>query len=458
MNVVLFVIDDLGATDLGCYGSTFYETPRLDKLAGSGMRFTSAYAACPVCSPTRASIMTGRYPARVGITDFISDSNTPETWNRNTKLLPARYEHQLALDEVTIAESLRGAGYATFLAGKWHLGGTGFLPTDQGFDVNKGGTRAGSPRSYFSPYNNPLLKDGPDGEDLSKRLADEACHFIAENSDKPFFAYIPFYAVHIPLQAPAELIKKYEAKAAGLKSEGPETGREWGRDVRLVQNHPVYAAMVESMDSAVGMILDKLEELGLDENTIVIFTSDNGGLATAEGRPTSNVPLRCGKGWLYEGGVRVPAIVRAPGVAAEGSVCAAPIMSTDYFPTILELTGKQLEPEHHADGVSFATLLRGDTRPQRPIFWHYPHYGNQGGMPGGAVRDGNWKLIEWYEGTVELYDLAADPSETKNIAKDHPDVVTRMQKSLSDWRAEVGAKMPSKNLKYDPEKPQGAKS
>jgi arylsulfatase A-like enzyme len=404
-NVVLFVMDDLGATDLGCFGSTFYETPHLDRLAASGMRFTIAYAACPVCSPTRASIMTGRYPQRTGITDYIGASNQPEKWPRNTQLLPAPYANQLALEERTIAEVLREAGYATCSSGKWHLGGEGFLPTEQGFDVNIAGYAAGSPRSYFPPYQNPYLKDGPSGEYLPLRLAEEASRFIAANADRPFFVYIPLNSVHTPLQAIPELIQKYEAKAARLKPAGPASRREWFTKVRLVQNHPTYAAMIESMDTAVGIVLTKLDELGIAENTVVLFTSDNGGLSTAEGRPTSNVPLRAGKGWLYEGGIRVPTIVRWPGVTAPGSTCSTPIISNDYFATIQEVAKQPSKPQQQTDGVSLVPLFHGKSIDARPLFWHYPHYGNQGGMPGGAVRDSRWKLIEWYEGTVELYDL-----------------------------------------------------
>jgi arylsulfatase A-like enzyme len=448
-NVVMFLIDDLGATDLGCFGSTFYETPNIDRLAASGMRFTTACAACPVCSPTRASIMTGRYPPRTGVTDYIGGKNQPEVWTRNTRLMPAPYADHLALEERTVAEALRDAGYATFFAGKWHLGSKGFLPTDHGFDLNIGGTNAGSPKSYFSPYGNPLMKDGPHGEHMPIRLASEAAAFMTANAERPFLVFMPFYSVHIPLNAPRELIKKYEAKAAALKSRGPEAGREHESELRLVQNHPTYAAVVESMDTAVGIVLDKLKELGLEDNTLVIFTSDNGGLSTAEGRPTSNLPLRAGKGWLYEGGVRVPTIVRLPGVTEEGSTCEAPIASTDYFPTILEVTGRPLEPKNHLDGESIVPLLRGESRKVRPMFWHYPHYGNQGGQPGGAVRDERYKLIEWYEdGELELFDLVVDPNETRNVAKDHPEVAQRMKKMLEDWRVEVGAKMPTENPNY----------
>jgi arylsulfatase A-like enzyme len=449
LNIVMIVADDLGATDLGCFGSTFYETPRLDALAASGTKLTAAYSTCPVCSPTRASIMTGRYPQRTGITDYIGGGNQPDTWTRNTRLLPAPYAKRLSLKERTIAESLRDAGYETLLAGKWHLGNKRHLPTDQGFDVNKGGYNAGSPRSYFSPYKNPHLRDGPHGEHLPMRLADEACRFMAANADRPFFVCLMLYSVHVPLQAPPTLIEKYQAKATGLPSSGPESAREGNTQVRLVQNHPTYAAMVESMDSAVGVVLERLKRLELDDNTVIVFTSDNGGLATAQGRPTSNRPLRAGKGWLYEGGIRVPTIVRWPGVTKAGGVCETPMASVDYFPTFLQAAGRAAETQHPLDGVNIVPLLRGEAMADRPLFWHYPHYGNQGGRPGGAVRDGQWKLIEWYEdGAIELYDLAADPSETKNLADAQSDIATKMSKALATWRSEVGAKMPTVNPRH----------
>jgi arylsulfatase A-like enzyme len=451
-NVVVFLVDDLGATDLGCFGSTFYETPNVDRLAREGMRFTSAYAACPVCSPTRASMMTGRYPQRAGITDYINPRgrNQPGGWDRNTRLLPAPYSDHLALEEFTLAEALRGAGYKTFFAGKWHLGGVGFLPTEQGFEINVGGMEAGSPRSYFSPYKNRLLPDGPPGESLPIRLADETSKFIGANRDRPFFAYLSFYSVHIPLQATKVGIAKYEAKAAKLPRNGPEYGREHTSNWRLVQRNPKYAWMVEEMDRGVGRVLDKLDELKLADDTIVVFTSDNGGLATREGSPTSNLPLRAGKGWLYEGGIRVASVVRWPGVAAPGSTSTTPIISNDYFPTLCEAAGVKApySPEK-LDGTSIVPLLGGGKIADRSFYWCYPHYGNQGGMPGSAVRDGKWKLIEWSEGNqVELFDLTADPSEKRNIADSHPDVVERLKTQLAAWRKDVGAKLPTVNPKY----------
>lgn len=459
-NVVVFLVDDLGATDLGCYGSSFYESPRIDRLAAEGMRFTAAYSACPVCSPTRASIMTGKYPQRTGITDYINPNgaNQPEKWVRNTRLLPAAYSDHLAIEERTLAEELHDAGYATFFCGKWHLGGQGFLPTDQGFDINKGGGNWGAPKTYFSAYGNPQLPDGPPGESLTLRLGDEACRFIETNKGRPFLAFVSFYSVHIPLQAPARLVNKYEQKAAALKPNEPRLGKEGQSEVRLVQDHPTYAAMIEETDNAVGMVLDKLEELNLARDTIVLFTSDNGGLATAEGRPTANVPLRAGKGWLYEGGIRVASIIRWPSVVKAESTCATPIISCDYFPTFLEAVGHPVSGEQRSertiDGVSLMPLLKGEApREQlanRTLFWDYPHYGNQGGAPASAVREEKWKLIEWRENNkVELIDLDLDQREANDLASDHRDVVDRLRGKLEKWREDVKAIRPTPNSRFD---------
>lgn len=448
-NVVFFLVDDLGWTDLGCFGSTFYETPHLDRLAASGMRFTQAYTACPVCSPTRASILTGKYPVRVGITDYINPggANQPEKWNRPTKLLPAPYRDRLAHEEVTLAEVFKEHGYATYFAGKWHLGPEGFYPEDQGFDVNKGGLEHGGPyggKRYFSPYGNSRLPDGPEGEHLPDRLARETVAFLTEHKDEPFLAYFSFYSVHTPLMARDDLRKKYEQKKQSLTIDGPLWGKEREREVRLVQEHAVYAGMVEAMDLAVGTVLDGLDRLGLADNTVVIFMSDNGGLSTSEGHPTSNLPLRAGKGWMYEGGIRVPLIVRAPGVTQPGSVCDQPVVSTDFFPTLLELAGLPSRHELHLDGESFVPLLKGETRQRSAMFWHYPHYGNQGGAPSGAIRDGDWKLIEWYEdGTLELYNIREDIAETTNLASANQERTTAMHQRLMDWRKETGAVMPT---------------
>lgn len=452
-NFVFFLVDDLGWTDLGCYGSTFYETANVDRLAAKGMRFTSAYAACPVCSPTRASIMTGKYPARLRTTDYFG-APQPDTvdkhWTKDKPLLPARYLNRLPLEEVTIAEALKEHGYATFFAGKWHLGPEGFWPEDQGFDVNKGGHDRGGPyggKRYFSPYGNPRLSDGPDGEHLPDRLATETCKFIEDHRDRSFLAYLSFYSVHTPLMSREDLKAKYEAKAKAVAPDGPAWGKEGDREVRLVQDHAIYAGMVEAMDLAVGRVLDTLDRLELARDTVVFFMSDNGGLSTSEGHPTCNLPLRAGKGWLYEGGIREPMIVRWPGVVKAGSVCDEPVTSTDFYPTMLEMAGLPPAPQQRLDGRSMVPVLRQQS-PQkaRALYWHYPHYGNQGGSPGGAVRLGEYKLIEFYEDSrVELYNLRDDLGEKKDLSAAMPEKAAELRRMLHEWRNDVGAAMPTEN-------------
>ncbi|MCH2105472.1 MAG: sulfatase [Planctomycetes bacterium] len=453
-NFVFFLVDDLGWTDIGCFGSSFYDTPNVDRLAASGQRFTNAYAACPVCSPTRASIMAGKHPARMATTDYFGAAQ-PGGWKRNTRHLPASYEDRLAHEEVTIAEALKESGYATFFAGKWHLGPESHWPETQGFDVNQGGITRGGPyggKRYFSPYGNPRLEDGPEGEHLPARLAAETVKFIEEKQGEPFLAYLSFYSVHTPLIAREDLKEKYKARKAerGLKV---EWGKKGTRKVRHVQEHAVYGGMVEAMDLAVGEVLDALERLGLAEDTVVIFMSDNGGLSTSEGHPTSNLPLRAGKGWIYEGGIREPMVIRWPGVTEPGSVCSEPVTSTDFYPTMLEMAGLPLRPEQHVDGVSLVELLEEGEAPAREaIYWHYPHYGNQGSAPAGAVRAGDWKLIEWYEdGALELYDLSTDIGEAKDLAAEHPEKAQELHAKLVAWRAETGARMSSENPGFDPE-------
>ncbi len=448
-NFVFFLVDDLGWTDLGCFGSTFYETPNVDRLAAEGMRFTNAYAACPVCSPTRASIMTGKYPARMATTDYFGAAQ-PEKWKRNTPLLPASYLDRLPHEEVTLAEAFKEAGYATFFAGKWHLGPEEFWPETQGFDVNKGGITRGGPyggKKYFSPYGNPRLEDGPEGEHLPDRLAQEAVRFIDEHQEEPFLAYVSFYSVHTPLMARRDLRKKYTEKR---KQAPPESwGQDGGRKVRLVQNHPVYGGMVEAMDLAVGNVLDALDDMDLGDNTVVIFMSDNGGLSTSEGHPTSNLPLRAGKGWTYEGGIREPMIVRGPAVSQVGTVCDIPVISTDFYPTMLDVAGLPPRPEQHCDGVSIRPLLQGNDMPERAMYWHYPHHGNQGGSPSGAVRLGDWKLIEFFgDGRLELYNLGNDIAEKNDLAKAMPGKTQELAAMLRAWQKEVGARFPTANPAY----------
>ncbi|MBY0514386.1 MAG: sulfatase-like hydrolase/transferase [Gemmataceae bacterium] len=440
-NVVLILADDLGWRDLGCYGSTFFKTPHVDRLAAGGLRFTDYYAACPVCSPTRASLLTGKYPQRFDLTDWLP--GRPDRPDQMLKQPALRQE--LPLEEVTIAEALKANGYATGLIGKWHLGGPGFEPQKQGFDANVGGEHVGTTRSYFAPFRNkqgqmPGLEAAPDGEYLTDRLTAEAEKFIDANKDRPFFLYLPHYAPHTPLVAKKELVAKYPGQ--------PAHGR---------QSHPVYAAMVESLDESVGRLVKKLDDLKLSDNTILIFTSDNGGLATLEGMPfapTINAPLREGKGYLYEGGVRVPLVVKWPGVVKPGTVADQPACSIDLFPTLAEAAGVRRGPPTDLDGVSLLAVFRGAAVAERPLFWHYPHYANQGSKPGGAVRLGNDKLIEFYEdGRHELFDVRKDPSESRNLAAEKPDVVDRLASRLAEWRKQVGAKMPTANPEYVPNPP-----
>jgi arylsulfatase A-like enzyme len=457
-NVVVFLADDLGQRDLGCYGSTFYETPHVDRLARDGVRFTDAYAACPVCSPTRASLMTGLWPQRTGITDYIGAPFTPDAWKRNTKLLPAPYSDRLSLDTPTLAKAMKSAGYATFFAGKWHLGPEGWWPENQGFDVNMGGIDRGGPyggNKYFSPYGNPRLPDGPPGEHLPDRLATETAKFIEAHKDTPFFAYLAFYSVHTPLMAREDLRLKYEEKRRRLGLDA-KWGREEPRDVRLVQEHAVYAGMVEAMDLAVGKVLAKLESLGLARNTLVIFTSDNGGLSTSEGWPTSNLPLRAGKGWLYEGGIREPFVVRWPAVVESGRTIGTPVSSPDLFPTLLEAAGAKPQTGQTLDGLSLVPLLKGETLKERALFWHYPHYGNQGGAPGAAIRRGDWKLIEWSEGKRrELFNLASDLGEQTDLSQSESARADSLRTELHEWQKQVGAKFATPNPEYDSAKPDG---
>jgi arylsulfatase A-like enzyme len=452
-NVLFILADDLGWTDLGVYGSTFYETPNIDALAKGGIKFNHAYAASPVCSPTRASIMTGKYPSRIKTTDWFGAPQPEEAkvqafW-KTKKLLPATYNEHLPLEETTMAEAFKANGYATFMAGKWHLGEEEkYWPENHGFDINKGGYGAGHPKSYFSPYNNPRLEDGPTGEYLAERLTNETITFIEQNKSKPFFAYFPLYEVHSPFQAKDSIIKKYEdkKKRLGLKDEYKTVD---GVRTRANQSFAVYAAMVEAMDNAVGRVLDKLKELGLEKNTIVVFFSDNGGLATSEGLPTTNAPLRAGKGWIFEGGIREPLIIKYPPAIKKGSETNAPVISNDFFPTLLQLSGLPLMPQQHMDGISLVPLFQSKKIEREALYWHYPHYGNQGGAPASAIRYGEWKLIEQFESnTFGLYDLAKDPGEKNNLIDKEPSIAKKLKTLLVDWRTNQKVSMPMVNEQY----------
>ncbi|TWU22705.1 sulfatase [Bythopirellula polymerisocia] len=457
-NFVVFLVDDLGWSDLGCYGSSFYETHHIDALATEAVKFTNGYAACPVCSPTRASIQTGRNPARLHTTEWFGGPQPEQALGssllikfKNRPLLPASYLEYLPLEELTVAEALKQQGYSTFFAGKWHLGDVGFYPENQGYDFNLGGHEKGSPPGgYFSPYNNPKLTDGPKGEHLPDRLATESVSFLENCGDTPFLLMLSFYSVHNPQQGRKDLKEKYRARAAKLDLADTEFSPEGENQNRIVQNQPVYAAMVEGMDQAVGKVLTALNDLGLEDNTVVLFTSDNGGLSTAEGSPTSNRPLRAGKGWLYEGGIRVPWLVKWPGVTEPGTVCDIPILSDDLFPTFREIAGVAGEENHPLDGISLVPLLEGDRfQEDRALYWHYPHYSNQGGKPGGAIRKGKWKLIEWYQNQrLELYDLDSDIGERHNLIGSKPEVAKALHAELVRWRETVKATMPGDNPLY----------
>jgi arylsulfatase A-like enzyme len=405
--------------------------------------------------------MTGKHPARLHLTNWIGGEGAG-------RLLQAEYVRQLPLEEVTLGEAFQDAGYATGYIGKWHLGGTGFMPTDQGFDVSVAVNQAGQPAGYFYPYHGdepsvwdvPDLGDGEEGEYLTDRLTDEALAFIDAQQDGPFFLVLAHYAVHTPLQSKDALTAEYAAKAASLpEHEGPDFISESGlATTKAYQDHAVYAGMVQSTDESVGRVLDRLEALGLSDSTVVVFLSDNGGLSTYAGDltagATSNLPLRAGKGWLYEGGIRAPLIIRWPGALGAGGVSDTPASSTDIYPTLLAMAGLEARPEQHVDGMSLAPILRYSGELGREaLFWHFPHYHGSGNRPSGAVRVGDLKLIEWFEDDrVELYDLAADPGETQDLSATMPEAVAELRARLHTWRQEVGARMPSPNPDWEPER------
>ena len=450
-NFLFFLVDDMGWADIGANGSTFHETPHIDRLAKSGMRFTQGYAAGAVCSPTRASIMTGKHPVRVDITDWI-----PGQSNRPTNpLLHPEDRHSLPLKEVTLAEALKQHGYQTFFAGKWHLGKEGEWPTDQGFDINIGGHHKGSPPGgYYAPWTNPALKAKRKGEYLTERLTAESVKFLkSRDKTKPFLLYLSYYNIHTPIQPYKKRIDHYKSKAE--KSFTGPTPFEVEHDgkTRTRQDNPSLASMVAAVDDSVGALLDKLEELKLDKNTVVIFFSDNGGLSTL-GRigPGCNLPLRAGKGWLYEGGIREPTLIRAPGVTRPGSVSHKPMISMDFFPTMLDLAGLPLQPKLHVDGRSLLSQLKGNDTGQRTLHWHYPHYHGSSWKPGASIRDGDWKLIEFYHyNNFELYNLVKDPGERTDLAKRNPRKAAELRAKLSAWQKRMKAKMPVPNPDYKAE-------
>ena len=440
-NVVLILIDDLGWKDLGCYGSQYYKTPHIDRLASEGMRFTDGYAACNVCSPSRAAILSGKYPARLLLTQWLPSGR----WDaKKNKLKEGRYVSNLPLEEITIAEALREAGYRTAFMGKWHLGTeTYYYPEHQGFDLNVAGRDYGAPGSYFYPFEgswripttgqtlhkkSPLT--GKEGDYLPDRLAEEAEQFIRENVDSPFFLMLSHYAVHTPLQARKRVVKKY----ADVPKE-------------LRQGNPTYAAMVESIDDSVGRIMATLKDVNLADQTMIIFTSDNGG----NGKVTDHSPLRANKGSNYEGGIRVPFIIKWHGRVQPGSVSGEPVIGTDIFPTILEATGQPLLPNQHMDGQSLVPVLTGaDALNRSAIFWHYPHYNQHpSAFPSGVVRSGDWKLIEAFEsGKLSLYNLAEDIGETNDLSTSQPQKLKALHEELKTWRRDVGADPMKINPEY----------
>jgi arylsulfatase A len=416
-NIVFILIDDMGWPDLACYGSKFHETPNIDRLASEGMKFTDAYAACPVCSPTRASIMAGQYPARIGITDFI-----PGHWRPYEKLVVPENRLQLPLETITLGKVFKKQDYSTWYIGKWHLGGEGYGPDKQGFDEVVLGVKN---------QNDKHVSD----------FTDKAIEFIEKKEQEPFFLYLSHHTVHIKLEAPEELVDKYRNKSK------PATG----------VNNPTYAAMVEHLDTNVGRILKKLDELNLAERTIVIFFSDNGGLHQAYGGyngkreiVSTNAPLRDEKGTLYEGGIRVPLIVRWSGVVKAGTTCSEPVTSIDFYPTFLKILGVKGDLNQVLDGENILPLLKQTVRLKRnAIYWHYPHYHHS--RPAGAIRKGDYKLIEFFDnGKLELYNIESDIGEKNNLAKTMPTKATELQRKLAKWRQSVGAKMPTSNPDYDP--------
>lgn len=446
LNLIFILVDDLGWADLGCYGSDLHETPNIDRFAAEGMRFTQAYAAAPVCTPTRASIMTGKFPARLHMTIWSENSVNPP---KDRKHLPPITLHNLPHEETTLAEALKEAGYATAHIGKWHLGDAKHYPETQGFDVNIGGTLWGAPNTFFYPYSGagsfggefryvPHLEFGKPGEYLTDRLTDEALRVIDRMKDNPFYLNLCYHTVHTPIEAKREAIDYYAGK------------------IRKDMNHrnPVYAAMVSSLDENVGRILKKLDEAGLRESTIVILFSDNGGYINEyNGMPvTNNYPLRSGKGSLYEGGIRVPLIIRAPGMNSPGGLSATLVSSIDFFPTILSLLspGGDKNQNRKVDGIDISSLLRdpGSSIGRNTLFWHYPHY-YPTTTPVSAVRSGDWKLLEYLEdGKTELYNLREDMRELNNLANERPGETRKLLNMLHEWRLEVNAQMSAPNPEY----------
>lgn len=453
-NILFILVDDLGYHDLGYTGSSFYETPNIDKLASEGMVFTNAYAASPICSPSRAAIMTGKHPAALNITDYIP-GNRHYGPHKDQKL--ASYPFKLFLDpkETTIAEALKENGYSTFFAGKWHLGETeNYFPDKQGFDINLGGNNTGHPSGgYFSPYKNSQLSDGPDGEYLTDRLTDETIRFMSEEKENPFFAFLSYYTVHLPMQGKPEKVSYYQKKLENFKFQEDPFIKEGGTFIKNRQNMPHYAAMVESLDENIGRLISALEKNGLSKNTLVVFTSDNGGMSTSnqtDNIPTTNLPLRAGKGYLYEGGIKVPLIFRWPGVISANGISNIPTTGTDFYPTILDMANTSSVQITNINSMSLKPLLNKGTFEKRPLFWYYPHYsGGLGGRPSVSIRLGDYKLIRFFENNnYELYNIKVDPGEHNNLRIKLPEKTRVLKQKLNSWLLEMKVNLPYPNPAY----------
>jgi arylsulfatase A-like enzyme len=500
MNVVLFLVDDMGWSDLGCYGSPLYKTPHIDRLAKKGVRFTEAYAASHVCSPSRGAIISGQYPARTHLTDWLPGRKDFPF----QKLLNARIVQHLPYGKPTLPRMLEENGYATAIFGKWHLGDDSASTERQGFQVHVPQWNEGWPNgTYFYPFKMKGL-EGKKGDYLTDNLTTAALDWVQQHKDGPFFLFLSQFAVHDPIEGPPHLVEKYthilqhqtppETRPPFILEQNPDEEHPYSRrqltamlqdtlyqgysilpdrivKVKQYQDNPEYAAMVESVDRNMGRVLAKLKELGLADNTIVIFASDNGGMSAANffkpdrniptgmldrAYSTSNLPLRGGKGWLYEGGIRVPTIIYWPGKGLHGQVCGVPVMNTDFYPTILAMLGITPPAGYPLDGMSLVPLLRGDRKgtlaiEHRPLYWHFPQYSNHGAQsPGGAIRYGDYKLLEYFENyKVQLFDIRTDPGELQDLAGKEPGRVKQLTAMLHAWRKKIHANMPSPNPAYD---------
>jgi arylsulfatase A-like enzyme len=496
-NIIFFLVDDLGWADVGCYGSSFYETPNIDRLAEEGVSFTQAYAACHVCSPTRASILTGKYPATINLTDWLPGRREFPFQKYSNAII----NQHLPYEETTIAEALKELGYKTAIFGKWHLGKDPSDPMAHGFDLHIPDWHSNVNRRmhYYAPQLFEGLEDCEKGAYLTDCLTGKALQYIEANRDNPFFLYMAHYAVHDPIQGRKDLVEKYSRKLQEKpKPAGPDFILEGNPDnpgnptrdeldsllhtreyepykvlpneivkVKQKQDNVEFAGMVESVDESLGRIVARVNELGIEENTIIIFFSDNGGMSAANvGNPrriipedqldvaysTSNLPLRGAKGWLYEGGIRVPLIVKWPGKVEEGMQCDEPVISVDFYPTIMEMIGEPENVGADKEGKSFSPLLAGERMERGPIFWHFPHYSNHGMQsPGGAIREGDYKLLEYFEnGTVQLFNLKEDMGEQNDLSNIEIEKTRELTEKLHRWQKKVGAQMIKLNPDYDP--------